>query len=87
MIRRNQPETAASSAFSPDARTLAIVAEPDIARLVAVDTGETLADLEAPGGSIISYLRFSSDGSQLFALEWDQQIQVWDLRSIRAQLL
>ena len=71
-------------AFSPDARLLALGVEPGIVRLVATETGEVLANLEGPGGSVISYLRFSPDGSQLFALEWDQQVQVWDLRQVRA---
>jgi WD40 repeat protein len=65
---------------------LAIGSEPGVIRLVATDTREVLADLEAPGDAIISYLRFSADGSQLFAVEWDQQVQVWDLRRIRAEL-
>jgi eukaryotic-like serine/threonine-protein kinase len=73
-------------AFSPDSRTLAMAAEPGIVRLIAVDTGETLANLEAPGVPITVYLRFSADGSQLFALDWDQQVQVWDLRRIRVEL-
>jgi WD40 repeat protein/predicted Ser/Thr protein kinase len=75
-----------SLAFSPDAQTLAIGSEPGVIRLVATDTREVLADLEAPGDAIISYLRFSADGSQLFAVEWDQQVQVWDLRRMRAEL-
>ena len=45
-----------------------------------------LARLEAPRASNLYYLRFAPDGSQLFALEWDQQIQVWDLRRVHAEL-
>jgi serine/threonine protein kinase/WD40 repeat protein len=84
-LPRNRLERAAF-AFSPDARTLAIGDAPGVIHLIAVDSGELLANLEPPSGSVISFLRFSADGSQLFALQWDQQIQVWDLRQLRAEL-
>jgi serine/threonine protein kinase/WD40 repeat protein len=73
-------------AFSPDARMLAVILEPNVVRLVAAETGERLANLEDPSSANISYLRFSSDGARLYALRWDQQIQVWDLRRIREEL-
>jgi WD40 repeat protein len=86
VIHRTRPEGTRALAFSPDARILAIEDETGIVRLLAADTGEVLTNLEAPGAPITSYLRFSADGSQLFALDWDQQVQVWDLRRIRAEL-
>ncbi|HXJ61705.1 MAG TPA: serine/threonine-protein kinase [Verrucomicrobiae bacterium] len=73
-------------AFSPDGATLAITREPSVVQLLTTATGEILANLEAPRAAVLSFLRFSADGSQLFALEWDQQIQVWDLRRLRAEL-
>ncbi len=73
-------------AFSPDAITLAIMRERTVIQLIVAETGEVLANLEAPGAPNISYLRFSPDGSRLFALEYDQQVQVWDLRRIREEL-
>jgi WD40 repeat protein len=73
-------------AFSPDARMLAVILKPNVVRLVAAETGDLLADLEDPGSAIINYLRFSPDGAWLYALQWDQQIQVWDLRRIREEL-
>jgi serine/threonine protein kinase/WD40 repeat protein len=85
-IGRTRPEGSVALAFSPDARTLAIGIEPGVVRLIAPDTGELLADLEGPDGSVIPHLRFSPDGSELFASEIDQQVQVWDLRKLRAEL-
>ena len=73
-------------AFSPDAITLAIMRERGVIQLIVAETGEVLANLEAPGAANISYLRFSPDDSRLFALEYDQQVQVWDLRRIREEL-
>jgi WD40 repeat protein len=73
-------------AFSPDGQTLALARSSGIVDLVIPGTGELLARLEAPRSSNLYYLRFAPDGSQLFALEWDQQIQVWDLRRVRAEL-
>jgi hypothetical protein len=35
-------------AFSPNAITLAIIREPRVIQLVVAETGEVLADLEAP---------------------------------------
>ena len=71
---------------NPSRKFLAVSDEKGIVRLLATDTGEVLANLEGTDASIIMYLRFSPDGSKLFALEWSQQIQVWDLRRIRAEL-
>ena len=73
-------------AFSPDSRILALIHEPNVVRLVAAETGEVLADLEDSSSASLSYLRFSPDGASLFALQYDQQIQVWDLRRIREEL-
>jgi len=85
-VHRLSPGAATPLAFSPDKRTLAIVVEPGIIRLITTETGEMLANLEAPGAALISYLSFSPDGSLLLALELDQQVEVWDLGRIRAEL-
>ena len=73
-------------AFSPDGSMLAVVLEPSVARLVASETGDLLANLEDPGAANVSSLRFSPDGTRLYALQWDHQVQVWDLRRIREEL-
>jgi WD40 repeat protein len=85
-LSRNRPELGGAFAFSPDARILAIGDGLSLIRLVAADSGEALANLEAPLGAVLSFLRFSADGSELFALEWHEQVQVWNLRRLRAEL-
>ena len=85
-IRRPRFESPTPLAFSPDCRTLAIGVEAGTVKLLVVPSGEVVANLEAPGLSVISYLHFSPDGSRLLASEWEQQVQVWDLRRMRAEL-
>jgi WD40 repeat protein len=83
------PDTGASAgpgAFSPDGRILAVVKDQRIVLLVVADTGRVLAELEAPGSTAISALRFSPDGGAVLALEWTRDIQVWDLRRLRTEL-
>jgi serine/threonine protein kinase/WD40 repeat protein len=83
---RSRSNVTSNFAFSPDSRTLAISDELGLVHLVAADSGELQANLEGPFRTIVSFLRFSADGSQLFALQWDQQVQVWDLRQLRVEL-
>ena len=83
---RTRPDMARAFAFSPDSRILGIGDEPGVIHLVVADSGDLLADLEAPFRIPITFLRFSADGSQLFALQLDKQIQVWDLGKLRAEL-
>src|SRR5947199_10205668 len=73
-------------AFSPDARVLSFLLEPKVVRLVVAETGELLIDLEDSNSADLWYLRFSPDGTRLYALQWDEQVQVWDLRRIRGEL-
>jgi serine/threonine protein kinase/WD40 repeat protein len=84
---RARPDLARAFAFSPDSRTVAIGDDPGLIHLVVADSGELLANLEAPFRTPFTFLRFSADGSQLFALQLDKQIQVWDLRQLRAELV
>jgi len=65
---------------------MAVVTNLNVIQLLDMNTGELLARLEASQLANICYFRFSPDGTKLFALEWDQRIQVWDLRRIREEL-
>jgi len=73
-------------AFSPDNKIMAIVDSARNIRLLETSTGKEIASLEAPDAAPIFSLCFSPDGSQLAALEWGQQLQLWDLRLIRRDL-
>jgi serine/threonine protein kinase/WD40 repeat protein len=73
------------TAFSPDGQVMARVALHKI-QLMETDTEKPLATLEAPGSSAMMKLQFSPDGSQLAAVQFDQQVQLWDLRLIRQEL-
>jgi serine/threonine protein kinase/WD40 repeat protein len=73
-------------AFSPDTSVTAIVLGGRKIRLIETLTARPLADLEAPEVADIVSLRFSTDGTQLAALEESQRLQLWDLRRIRLQL-
>ncbi len=85
-FRRSRPDLVSPLAFSPDARIVALGGGPGLIHLIGTESGELLANLEAPRTANVSNLRFSRDGSQLFALEWDRQVQVWDLRRLRGEL-
>ena len=73
-------------AFSPNGRLLAISPEPNIAELIDPESGLQLAKLEAPQSASLSSFCFSPDSSKLYALEWNKQVQVWDLDKLRAEL-
>src|SRR5207248_4265759 len=73
-------------AFAGDGRLFA-VDRGGLVLLVDPDSGRELATLEPPPESPrgVSRLAFSPDGSRL-AVPIDNEILVWDLRLIRAQL-
>jgi WD40 repeat protein len=74
------------AAFSPDSQIVAVVVEGNLVQLLDARTGIELAQLEAPQRAVLSWLRFSPDGSKLFALEWSRSVQIWDLRRVRKEL-
>jgi WD40 repeat protein len=74
------------SAFSPGGGVLAVVKDLNVVQLLEAATGRVLAELQAPGSTPVFGLRFRPDGTALLALEWSREIQVWDLRRLRAEL-
>jgi len=73
------------TAFSPEGQIMARVDGHQILLLESA-TERPLATLEAPGSIVMMRCQFSPDGSQLAAVQLDQQVQLWDLRLIREEL-
>jgi serine/threonine protein kinase/WD40 repeat protein len=73
------------TAFSPDGRMMARADRHKI-QLLETITEKPLATLEAPGTIVLQNCQFSPDGSQLAVVQFDQQVQLWDLRLIRQEL-
>jgi WD40 repeat protein/tetratricopeptide (TPR) repeat protein len=87
---REEPRIAgAGNSFSPDGRIVIVVDPSRILRLVEVETGRTLAQLESPDLSGVADIAFSPDGSRLVVSTKDRPtpcVHVWDLRAIRKHL-
>jgi tetratricopeptide (TPR) repeat protein len=74
--------------FSSDGRLLAVQDTNKIILLVEPGTGRVLAHLDSPDLSSVQSATFSPDGSRLvISTREDPGIRVWDLRSVRRQLL
>lgn len=84
--RLGEASAGAAMAFSPDSTLFAGVNASAQIELRRPDTGELLTQLEAPNPAMIAALRFTRDGTQLLALQGDQQVQVWNLKEIRRDL-
>ena len=77
----------AGGCFSPDGRLIVVHDASKVMRLVETETGRTLARLESPEPSV-GWPVFSPDGSRLVVTtNAGQAVHVWDLRTIRRQLL
>jgi WD40 repeat protein len=76
----------ATVAFSPDGRTMARTMNCYNIQILETLPEKPLATLEAPTSSMLSRFQFSPDGSHLAATQWDQHVQLWDLRLIRQEL-
>jgi WD40 repeat protein len=72
--------------FSPDSALLAVGHSPRNIHFYLPETGQRLAVLEAPQPATLARLAFSPDGATLAALQYNQAVQLWDLRRIRQQL-
>jgi serine/threonine protein kinase/WD40 repeat protein len=74
------------TAFSRDGRMMARMIDGQSIQLLETLTEKPLATLEAPVASRVAKFQFSPDGTQLAAVQVDQQVQLWDLRLIRQEL-
>jgi serine/threonine protein kinase/WD40 repeat protein len=74
-------------AFSPDGRLVAALRGNSEIQIVKVPSCEVAATLRVPSLAHVSWLSFSPDGTKLTALEWGGQVDVWDLRIIRQELV
>jgi serine/threonine protein kinase/WD40 repeat protein len=73
-------------ALNRESSMLAIEHSPNRVRLVGVPSGAELATLDTPGVNMPSCMCFSDDGSLLVIGDEKQQLHIWDLGRIRAQL-
>ncbi|SPE54739.1 putative Mitogen-activated protein kinase kinase [Verrucomicrobia bacterium] len=73
-------------AFSPDGRLVALVHDTYDIELLQVPTCERIGTLREPTLATISALTFSPDGTQLAAIGWLGQLDLWDLRQLRKEL-
>jgi signal transduction histidine kinase len=90
-VARRLPRDSASAisgliAFSPDGGVLAVTHTLRQVRLLDPQTGDTLANLDAPSPERITAVAFSGDGSVLSAGTDNGVIQIWRLRDLRQRL-
>ena len=57
-----------------------------VIQLLETATEKPLMTLEVPGFGRVAKFKFSPDGCMLAATQYDQQVQLWDLRLIRQEL-
>lgn len=86
LLRDSASAISGLTAFSPDGRVLAVTHTLRQVRLLEPETGDTLANLDAPSPERITALAFSGDGSVLAAGTDSGVIQIWRLRDLRQRL-
>lgn len=90
LIRRLSRDSASAIsgllAFSPDGTTLAVTHTLRQVRLLEVETGTILANLDAPSPERITALSFSGDGTVLAAGTDSGVVQVWHVGELRQRL-
>jgi signal transduction histidine kinase/Tol biopolymer transport system component len=72
--------------FSPDSRWLAFAETERVVKLAATETGELIAECRAPHDVNISAIEFSADGRNLLVCTGNDELLVWDLPVLRAEL-
>jgi eukaryotic-like serine/threonine-protein kinase len=77
-LRRQSPRKGigANLAFSPDGRVLAIVPAQGLLQLIEPETGRELVTLAPPDPQLITWLRFTPDGTRLVASTENHAVQV-----------
>jgi hypothetical protein len=73
-------------AFSPDGKLLAAVRAANEIEILTVPGCEVIATLRGPTLAHLGAVRFSPDGVQLAGVEWNGEVNLWDLRIIRGEL-
>jgi serine/threonine protein kinase/WD40 repeat protein len=72
--------------FSPDGKFIAANLEQNLVSIIESKSGRHLAKLEGPRKHDTTWLGFNADGSLLAVANANDQIQLWDLRALRAEL-
>jgi serine/threonine protein kinase/WD40 repeat protein len=72
--------------FSPDGSLIAASVESNLVQFIETKSGRPLARLEGPRKHDISWISFNVDGSLLAVANANDQIQLWDLGALRAEL-
>ena len=85
---RSPTRTAAAAqlALTPDGSLLAANLTPETITIFNATTGQQITQLRHPSASPVSRLAFSPDHSRLAVLCLGHLVQLWDLRSLRAEL-
>jgi len=73
-------------AFSHDGRLFATANSPYDIQLFDPATGARLAILTPPQPSTVSALAFSPDNQRLAVLQWNSDVQIWDLAQLHREL-
>jgi WD40 repeat protein len=76
----------AHASLSPDGRWLALPQSGDRIRLVEIATGTELVTLEPPRAFGLGFVLFSPDGRFLAGCGSREQVAIWDLPELRAEL-
>lgn len=87
-LKRRQPDPIhpVAIAFSPDGHSLAMAASGSQIRLIALESGATIANLTHQQETLQGWLSFTGDGRRLAVTRWGVDVVVWDLSRVRSAL-